>query len=459
MKKNKLTPEEIIIVEETLAVLAEKDPEIINEVAAGLLLRVLGPMARIFAPSLRNIVKTHGREVAKELAGQAAQVAKEKGQAAAKQFFEQQIDALINKAKNKITPKEDEKKQPTSSGTASAQDAAKATSANNPPTNEGLSREKTIIVEEILKVLGESHCAGNRDTAIMPMGGPMASAIAPLPPVGSPIGGCGGGDPHVSKTHKEYDDAYMLKKSLEILANQALALHDAIAGGMILPSWAESKVYCAADDIKGVHANLDRGGVASGPQTPIIQMAESVIKEMIEIDPSYSPRMTNNKEKSYYEKSLEKTEDEMIEKDKKKAPQKAFEQKVKEILSTIKEKAGIDLNIQIKDDMTEQKKKLFIKGLRELQNTMGIVDTGKDTSVSGSEKTIADSGFSSLREAKKEETLTDCMKKTSFEAKVKCAIGKKTTTGDKKIGTKEEAEKYVAYVMRARGELKGENKD
>ena len=109
--------------------------------------------------------------------------------------------------------------------------------------------------------------------------------------------------------------------------------------------------------------------------------------------------------------------------------------------------------------MTEQEKELFIKGLRKLQSTMGIVDTGKDTSVSGSEKTIADFDFSSLREAKKEETLTDCMKRPTFESKVKCAIGKKTTTGDKKIGTKEEAEKYVAYVMRARGELKGKNKD
>ena len=52
MKKNKLTPEETIIIEETLAVLAERDPELLQEWLA-VALRMLGP-------SLKNLAKTHG---------------------------------------------------------------------------------------------------------------------------------------------------------------------------------------------------------------------------------------------------------------------------------------------------------------------------------------------------------------------------------------------------------------
>jgi len=136
---------------------------------------------------------------------------------------------------------------------------------------------KQIILEELQAVLEEAHCTGGahgRDTAIMPMGGPLAPAIAPLPPVG---GGCSSNPvppPTGNPMGSEYDDTYMLVKSLEILSNQARTLLEAVNSGLTLPSWAEAKIYCAMDDIKSVHATLDRGGVSSGPQPPVIQLAE-----------------------------------------------------------------------------------------------------------------------------------------------------------------------------------------
>lgn len=47
----------------------------------------------------------------------------------------------------------------------------------------------------------------------------------------------------------EYNDSYMLCKSLERIAAQALHLKDKIEAGLQLPSWAEYKVYMAYSGI------------------------------------------------------------------------------------------------------------------------------------------------------------------------------------------------------------------
>lgn len=49
--------------------------------------------------------------------------------------------------------------------------------------------------------------------------------------------------------NSEYDDSYMLCKSLERTAAQALHLKEKIEAGLQLPSWAEYKVYMAYSGI------------------------------------------------------------------------------------------------------------------------------------------------------------------------------------------------------------------
>lgn len=49
----------------------------------------------------------------------------------------------------------------------------------------------------------------------------------------------------------EYDDSYMLSKILLGIAEQSEDLREKIDNGLVLPSWAEYKVYGAYDNIKG----------------------------------------------------------------------------------------------------------------------------------------------------------------------------------------------------------------
>lgn len=47
----------------------------------------------------------------------------------------------------------------------------------------------------------------------------------------------------------EYDDSHMLCKSLERTAAQAMHLKEKIQAGLVLPSWAEYKIYKAYDSV------------------------------------------------------------------------------------------------------------------------------------------------------------------------------------------------------------------
>lgn len=61
----------------------------------------------------------------------------------------------------------------------------------------------------------------------------------------------------------EYDDHHMLSKSLERLAAQAMHLKDKLDSGLMLPSWAEYKIYKAYDSI-----NSALGASYPGKYTP-----------------------------------------------------------------------------------------------------------------------------------------------------------------------------------------------
>ena len=66
---------------------------------------------------------------------------------------------------------------------------------------------------------------------------------------------------HDLDQRSEWDDSYMICKSLQILIGEAKMIHDAVKSGVELPSWAESKIYKATDYIGSVGGQLYRDDV------------------------------------------------------------------------------------------------------------------------------------------------------------------------------------------------------
>lgn len=80
----------------------------------------------------------------------------------------------------------------------------------------------------------------------------------------------------------EYDDSHMLSKSLERMASQAMHLKHKLDCGLVLPSWAEYKIYKAYDSVNSALGasypgkypmGMNTSAVAGKPSPMIVKAA------------------------------------------------------------------------------------------------------------------------------------------------------------------------------------------
>ena len=116
--------------------------------------------------------------------------------------------------------------------------------------------------------------------------------------------------------HGEYDDSYMLCKALERTAAQALHLKEKIQAGLLLPSWAEYKVYMAYSGINKALGTAYPGRYEHDMEQGHMKMSAAAITPKHDDNPALKGkqnRLPDKIQKAIIQKRMEKKAEKSVE--------------------------------------------------------------------------------------------------------------------------------------------------